>query len=95
VEPGKLSSRPFTATTGLALMWNASAPLEIIPPCENDVFLSILLLAHAFARADDYYLPIIGRLHRSLCSFTKELREDLITIRPTVIFGVPFLFDRR
>jgi long-chain acyl-CoA synthetase len=103
-EAGDIATLIYTSgTTGprksvmlshFALMWNASAPLEVIPPCQNDVFLSILPLAHAFARADDYYLPMIAGCTVAYARSPNELRQDLITIRPTVIFGVPVLFER-
>jgi long-chain acyl-CoA synthetase len=77
-----------------ALLWNAATPAAVIPTRPGDVFLSILPLAHALARTADYYLPMMGGCTVAYARSPKELREDLIAVRPTVIFGVPFLFER-
>ncbi|HUI19570.1 MAG TPA: AMP-dependent synthetase/ligase [Methylocella sp.] len=77
-----------------ALLWNAATPGEVIPPRSDDVFLSVLPLAHAFARTADYYLPMMGGCTVAYARSPKELREDFSAIRPTVLFGVPFLFDQ-
>jgi long-chain acyl-CoA synthetase len=49
-----------------ALLWNAQATAAVIPPRQDDVFLSILPIAHAFERTVGYYLPMMGatRAHR-------------------------------
>ena len=56
-----------------ALLWNAQASAAIIPPRRDDVFLSILPLAHAFERTVGYYLPMIGRLHRRVRALGRRL----------------------
>jgi long-chain acyl-CoA synthetase len=103
-EPDDVATLIYTSgTTGprksvmlsqFALLWNAATPGEVIPPHPNDVFLSILPLAHAFARTTDLYLAMMGGCTVAYARSPKELRQDLITIRPTVLFGVPFLFER-
>jgi len=102
--PGDTATLIYTSgTTGspkgvmlshFALLWNAAAPAALIPTRPDDVFLSILPLAHAFARTADYYLPMMGGCTVAYARSPKELREDLIAVRPTVMFGVPFLFER-
>jgi len=102
--PGGTATLVYTSgTTGrpkgvmlsqFALLWNAGGCGEVIPPRPDDVLLSILPLAHAFARTADYYLPMMGGCTIAYARSIKELREDFIAIRPTVLFGVPFLFDR-
>jgi len=77
-----------------ALLWNAQASATVIPPRRDDVFLSILPIAHAFERTVGYYLPMMGGCTIAYARSAQDLREDLITIRPTVLLGVPLLFER-
>jgi long-chain acyl-CoA synthetase len=91
---GTNGPRKSVMLSHLALMWNASAPAEVIPPQRDDVFLSVLPLAHAFARTADYYLPMFGGCTVAYARSPKELRKDLMAVRPMVIFGVPFLFEQ-
>ena len=77
-----------------ALLWNAQASAAVIPPRRDDVFLSILPIAHAFERTVGYYLPMMGGCTIAYARSAQDLREDLITIRPTVLLGVPLLFER-
>jgi long-chain acyl-CoA synthetase len=77
-----------------ALLWNAEAVAMIIPPRTDDVFLSILPLAHAFERTVGYYLAMAGGATVAYARSAQQLREDLVAIRPTVLLGVPRLYER-
>ena len=77
-----------------SLLWNARASAAIVPPLRSDVFLSVLPLAHAFERTVGYYLPMIGGCIVVYARSAEGLREDLITVRPTVMLGVPLLYER-
>ena len=77
-----------------ALSWNAQATATIVPPRRDDVFLSVLPLAHAFERTVGYYLPMSGGSTVAYARSAQKLREDFVTIRPTVMLGVPFLYER-
>ena len=77
-----------------ALLWNAQASAAVIPPRRDDVFLSILPMAHAFERTVGYYLPMMGGCTIAYARSAQDLPEDLITVRPTVMLGVPLLFER-
>ena len=102
--PSDLATLIYTSgTTGrpkgvmlshFALLWNAQASAAVIPPRRDDVFLSILPIAHAFERTVGYYLPMMGGCTIAYARSAQDLREDLITIRPTVLLGVPLLFER-
>jgi len=102
--PHSLATLMYTSgTTGrpkgvmlshFALLWNAEASAAIIPPRSDDVFLSILPLAHAFERTVGYYLPMMGASTVAYARSAQDLREDLATVRPTVLLGVPRLFER-
>ena len=77
-----------------ALLWNAQASAAVVPPRPDDVFLSVLPIAHAFERTVGYYLPMMGGCTIAYARSVQDLREDLVTIRPTVLLGVPLLFER-
>ncbi len=77
-----------------ALLWNAQATAAVIPPLRNDVFLSILPIAHAFERTVGYYLPMMGGCTVAYARSAQYLVDDLATVRPTVMLAVPLLFER-
>jgi len=80
--------------THSAILWNAEANSKLIPPLPGDVFLSILPLAHAFERTIGYYLPMMAGSRVVYARSVERLREDLATIRPTVLVAVPRLYER-
>ena len=104
VTPTTLATLIYTSgTTGrpkgvmlshYALLWNAAASARIIPPHLDDVFLSILPLAHAFERTVGHYLAMIGGSTVAYARSPQDLRDDLMMIRPTILLGVPRLFER-
>jgi long-chain acyl-CoA synthetase len=77
-----------------ALLWNARASAAVIPPRRDDVFLSILPMAHAFERTVGHYLPMMGGCTIAYARSAQDLPEDLLAIRPTAMLGVPLLFER-
>jgi long-chain acyl-CoA synthetase len=77
-----------------ALLWNAEAAAAIIPPRMDDVFLSILPLAHSFERTVGYYLAMAGGSTIAYARSPQDLREDLLAVRPTVLLAVPRLYER-
>jgi long-chain acyl-CoA synthetase len=102
--PGDLATLIYTSgTTGqpkgvmlshFALLWNAEATAHIVPPLRSDVFLSVLPLAHAFERTVGYYLPMMGGCAIAYARSPQDLPEDLKILRPTVLLGVPLLYER-
>lgn len=102
--PGDLATLIYTSgTTGrpkgvmlshTALLANAAGVASMIPPRPDDVFLSILPLAHAFERTVGFYVPMIGGSAVAFSRSVQDLREDLAAIRPTAILAVPRLFER-
>jgi long-chain acyl-CoA synthetase len=104
VAPTALATLIYTSgTTGrpkgvmlshYALLWNAEASSEIIPPRPDDMFLSILPLAHAFERTVGYYLPMMGGSAVTYARSARDLAADLVAVKPTVLIGVPRLFER-
>ena len=77
-----------------SILWNAHAVASFNRPTENDVFLSILPLAHAFERTLGYYLPMMAGSKIAYARSIRTLRDDLKTIRPTILLAVPRVFER-
>jgi len=77
-----------------ALLWNAQSSAALVPPRRDDVFLSILPIAHAFERTVGYYLPMMGGSAIAFARSPQNFRDDLIAVRPTALLGVPLLFER-
>ncbi len=77
-----------------ALIWNARAVAELHPLRPDDVFLSILPLAHSFERSLGWLCPLIGGSEVVFARSIEHLREDLVTISPTMMLAVPRLFDK-
>lgn len=102
--PGDLATLVYTSgTTGrpkgvmlshVALLRNAEGSAAIVPPRPDDVFLSVLPLAHAFERTVGYYLPMMGGCTVAYARSAEDLREDLLAVRPTAMLGVPLLYER-
>jgi long-chain acyl-CoA synthetase len=105
-EPGSGSPATVIYTSGstgrpkgavlshAALLWNAAAAAAVIPMRHDDVFLSVLPLAHAFERTVGYYLAMMGGCTVAYARSPHTLADDLRAIRPTVLLGVPLLFER-
>lgn len=80
--------------THSAILWNVEANSKLIPPFASDVYLSILPLAHAYERTDGYYLPMMAGSRVVYARSVEQLREDLKSVRPTVLVAVPRLYER-
>lgn len=103
-EPSSLATIIYTSgTTGrpkgtmlshFALLWNAERTAEVIPPREDDLFLSHLPLAHAFERTVGYYLPMMAGAAVAYARSIDDLAVDMRTIRPTVLLSVPRIYER-
>jgi len=76
------------------ILWNAEAVLQRIPALPTDVFLSFLPLAHAFERTVGYYLPMMAGCQIAYARSVEQLRQDLLTVRPTVLLCVPRVYDK-
>lgn len=77
-----------------ALLRNAEGVTEFIPPLTSDVFLSLLPLAHAFERCMSYHLAMMGGAKVVFARSIGTLRQDIETVRPTVLVAVPRLYER-
>jgi long-chain acyl-CoA synthetase len=76
------------------ILWNAEAVLKVNPGYREDVFLSFLPLSHTFERTVGYYVPMMAGSSVAYARSSRDLAEDLLTIRPTVLISVPRIFER-
>jgi long-chain acyl-CoA synthetase len=77
-----------------AILWNAAAVTRFIAIEPDDVFLSVLPLAHAFERTLGCYLPMMAGASVAYARAPQTLPEDFKTVRPTVFLGVPRIYER-
>jgi long-chain acyl-CoA synthetase len=59
-----------------------------------DLYLSILPLSHMFERTGGYYLPLSIGARVVYARGVAELAEDLASQAPTIMFGVPRIFEK-
>jgi len=76
------------------ILWNAEAILKVVSAFPNDIFLSFLPLSHTFERTVGYYVPMIAGSQVVFARSVKDLAEDLLTVRPTVLISVPRIYER-
>jgi long-chain acyl-CoA synthetase len=103
-DPKALATLVYTSgTTGRSkgvmqshrgILWTAEAVLRRIPAYPTDTFLSFLPLAHSFERTVGYYLPMMAGSRVCYARSVELLRQDLISVRPTVLLGVPRVYER-
>ncbi len=104
-DPDALATLVYTSgTTGSPkgvmlshrnILSNAEAILARIPARPSDVFLSFLPLAHAFERTVGYYLPMMAGSAVAYARSIEQLREDLLTVHPTVLLSVPRVYGNK
>jgi long-chain acyl-CoA synthetase len=77
------------------LLSNAQATVAVFPHDSGDVQLCWLPLSHVFARTCDLYTWIAdGRIELVLGGGRDTLLADCAAVRPTVLNGVPYFFDK-
>jgi long-chain acyl-CoA synthetase len=76
------------------ILSNVEAVLERVPAYLDDVFLSFLPLSHAFERTTGYYLPMAAGSCIAHARSVRDLPEDLLAVRPTVLISVPRIYER-
>jgi len=73
---------------------NVTAVLQSVAPVEGDVFLSFLPLSHTFERTAGYYLPVAAGACVAFSRSTKQLPQDFLEVRPTILISVPRVYER-
>lgn len=81
-----LSHRNLTHATACAF--------ALTPGRATDVFLSYLPLAHVFARTVEYYSAMLCGGRMVFARSVAELAEDFNIVQPTILMGVPRIFER-
>jgi long-chain acyl-CoA synthetase len=76
------------------LLSNALATLEAFQQDPDDVRLCFLPLSHIFARTCELYTWIAGGCQLALAESRDTVLADCAAIRPTLIIGVPYFFDK-
>lgn len=103
-DPNDLATIVYTSgTTGRPkgvmlshrnILWNAEAQLKTVLTYHDDTFLSFLPLSHAFERTVGYYFPMMAGSCVAYARSLEALREDLLTVRPTVLISVPRIYEK-
>ncbi|MBI5836056.1 MAG: AMP-binding protein [Candidatus Eisenbacteria bacterium] len=106
VSPSQLAVVIFTSGTtgrpkGVALSHrnlasNVNAVLGTIPVSRGDRLLSVLPLHHTFECTVGMLMPLAGgaTVHYARSLKSKELGEDLRECQPTIVLGVPLLYEK-
>lgn len=73
---------------------NAHACAQIVTVTPDDILLSFLPLSHTFERTAGYYTPMLCGATIAYARSTRQLPEDLLIIRPTILISVPRIYER-
>lgn len=73
---------------------NAAGILEAVPPLPDDLFLSVLPLAHAYERTVGYYVPMMAGLPVAYARSPRTIADDMIVHSPTIMLVVPRVLER-
>lgn len=104
IEPNQLATLIYTSgTTGPPkavmlshenLRWTIHAALQLIHIGEGDVMLSYLPLAHIAEQMFTIYAPQMAGVQIYYAESMEKLAENLQEVQPTVVFGVPRVFEK-
>jgi long-chain acyl-CoA synthetase len=76
------------------MLANVQSGLTVYDVLPDDVFLSFLPLSHMFERTCDYYLNVVSGASMVFSRSIPQLAEDFRTVKPTIIFSVPRIYER-
>ena len=76
------------------LLTSVNSCSQVVPVLQNDLFLSFLPLSHVFERTVGYYLAIMGGVTVAYARSIQELKDDLVTVRPSLLISVPRVYER-
>ncbi len=75
------------------LLSNAVAVQKSFPIGADNLFLSFLPLSHIFERTAGYYMTMLIGAEVAFARSIQHLKEDMLIIKPTVMFAVPRIFE--
>lgn len=75
------------------LLSNAVAVQKSFPIGADNLFLSFLPLSHIFERTAGYYMTMLIGVEVAFARSIQHLKEDMLIIKPTVMFAVPRIFE--
>ena len=76
------------------ILSNAYACAQTVTVTPNDCLLSFLPLSHTFERTAGYYTPMLCGATIAYARSTRQLADDLLIIRPTILISVPRIYER-
>lgn len=76
------------------ILSNAYACAQIVTVTPDDLLLSFLPLSHTFERTAGYYTPMLCGATIAYARSTRQLADDLLIIRPTILISVPRIYER-
>ncbi|MGC2780197.1 MAG: AMP-binding protein, partial [Bradyrhizobium sp.] len=104
IDPHDLAAIVYTSgTTGRPkgvmlshdnVVSNLKAIHQRLAASPDDVFLSFLPLSHTFERTAGYYYPIAIGACVAYARSVKQLPDDLLEVRPTILISVPRIYER-
>ncbi|MFZ1730304.1 MAG: AMP-binding protein [Bacteroidota bacterium] len=65
--------------------------VEILP---SDRFLSVLPMHHTYECTCGFLCPLVAGASAHYARSLKSVADDMLSVRPTIILGVPLLFDK-
>ena len=72
----------------------AERTISVFPVTADDVILSWLPFSHVLERMDGSFLPLYAGATRWLARDNEHLMEDIALVRPTLMLGVPRIFEK-
>ncbi len=104
ITPEQVASIIYTSgTTGTPkgvmlthhnIAWTAACSLKIQPADSSDVIVSYLPLSHIAEQMFSIYLPVFAGARVYFAGSAERLRETLLVARPTVLLGVPRVWEK-
>jgi len=76
------------------ILSNAYACAQVVTVTPDDLLLSFLPLSHTFERTAGYYTPMLCGATIAYARSTRQLADDLLIIRPTILISVPRIYER-
>lgn len=73
---------------------NLRAMLQMVEIVAEDRFLSVLPMHHTYECTCGFLCPLVTGASTHFARSLKTVAEDMLSVRPTVLLGVPLLFEK-